>query len=75
MDFPFIFGLITAVGTAILTVAGVWRLLTGPLTKAIQGIEMVVQKLDARLTAHEATHDSDVKDIWMFLAQRKDEKT
>lgn len=72
--FYIIAGGVTAVGTAILTVAGVWRLLTGPLTRAIEGIETVVNRLEARLSAHEQTHDADVKEIWKHLAQHRENR-
>lgn len=73
---PFIMvaGAITAIGTAVLTVAGVWKLLTGPLVRATQGIEAVVNRLEARLSAHETVHDQDVKDIWKHLAQRREKE-
>lgn len=71
MEVLVIAGVITGVGTAIMTIAGVWKLLTGPLTRAITGIEDVVRRLEERLSIHEQTHDADVKEIWKHLAQRK----
>lgn len=71
MDPLYIGGVITALGTALLTIAGVWKLLTGPLTRAISSIEEVVTRLEARLSDHERSTEADVKEIWKHLATRK----
>ncbi len=71
MDPLFIFGTVTAVGTAILTVASVWRLLTQPISLAVNSIKESVQRLEARVESNEAKRESDIKDVWRFLAERE----
>lgn len=66
-----IFGLVTAAGTAILTVTAVWKLLMGPLNAAIQSIKESVMRLESRVESNEAKRESDIKDIWKFLAEKE----
>lgn len=68
-----IFGLVTAIGTAILTVASVWRLLMAPMAGAIKRIEESVTRLEIRVESGEARRESDVKEIWKHLALRNHE--
>jgi len=65
------FGILTAVGTAILTVTAVAKLLVSPLTSAIGRLETAVQNLDARHEASDAEHQKDIKDVWRHLAEKK----
>lgn len=58
-------GIITALGTAALTVASVWKLLTAPITKALS-------RLEGKVDAIESRHQSDIKDIWKHLAERSE---
>lgn len=74
MEVLAIFGAVTAIGTAILTVASVWKLLMQPMSSAIQAIRDSVQRLEARVESNEAKRESDIKDIWRFLAERENEK-
>lgn len=71
MNAMLIFGLVTAGGTAILTVSAVWKLLMGPLNNAIQAIKESVLRLESRIDATEAKTSDDIKDIWKYLAERK----
>lgn len=68
------FGIVTAVCTAVLTVASVWKLLMSPLQAAINKIQESVLRLEARIDAGDAKRESDVKDIWKYLAERASEK-
>lgn len=68
------FGFITAAGTAILTVTSVWKLLMAPLQAAITKIQESVLRLEARIDAGDAKRESDVKDLWKFLAEREADK-
>lgn len=65
-----LFGLVTAAGTAILTVSAVWKLLMGPLNSAIQSIKESVLRLEGRIETAEAKTANDVKEIWKYLAER-----
>lgn len=66
------FGLITAAGTAFLTVTTVWKVLMSPLATAINKIQESVLRLEARIDAGDAKRESDIKDIWKYLAERRD---
>lgn len=70
MEVLLISGAVTAIGTAILTVFGVWKALTEPLTKAVADIKDSVLRLEARVESNEARRESDIKDIWKYLAER-----
>lgn len=65
------FSAVTAVGTATLTVAAVWKLLMSPIYNAITAIRDSVGRLESRIEAGEAQRESDIKEIWKFLAQRE----
>jgi len=67
------FGFITAAGTAILTVTSVWKLLMAPLQSAILKIQESVLRLEARIDAGDAKRESDIKDIWKYLATKERE--
>lgn len=67
----FIFGAVTAGGTAFLTVATVWKVLMSPLSTAINKIQESVLRLEARIDAGDAKRESDIKDLWKYLAERK----
>lgn len=71
MQVLLIFGAVTSIGTAVLTVAGVWKLLMGPLNGAIHRIEGAVSRLENRVEQGEAKRESDIKDLWKHLAERK----
>lgn len=68
------FGFVTAAGTAVLTVTSVWKLLMAPLQGAILKIQESVLRLEARIDAGDAKRESDIKDIWKYLATRKGEE-
>lgn len=68
-----LFGIITAAGTAILTVASVWKLLMSPLSTAINKIQESILRLEARIDAGDAKRESDIKDVWRYLAERNRE--
>lgn len=63
-------GVLTAVGTAVLTVASVWKLLMSPISASIRKIEESVNRLESRIEAGEAKRESDIKDVWKYLAER-----
>ena len=65
-----VFGVVTAAGTAILTVTTVWKLLMGPLNNAIQSIKESVLRLEGRIEMAETKTANDVKEIWKYLAER-----
>lgn len=73
MEVLALFGAATAVCTAILTVAAVWKLLMSPLSSAIDAIRESVLRLEARIEAGEAKRESDIKDLWKYLATRRDD--
>ena len=64
-------GFITAMGTAILTVAAVWKLLQGPVISAMQKIESTMQRLEQKVDSMDQRHQNDIKLIWQHLAERK----
>lgn len=68
-----LFGIITAAGTAILTVVSVWKLLMSPLSTAINKIQESILRLEARIDAGDAKRESDIKDVWRYLAERNRE--
>lgn len=68
-----LFGVVTAAGTAILTVTSVWKLLMAPLQSAILKIQESVLRLEARIDAGDAKRESDIKDIWKYLATKERE--
>ena len=70
MDALLWFGITTAAGTAVLTVAAVWKLLMGPLNAAIQSIKDSVVRLESRIESNDTKHESDIKDLWKYLAER-----
>lgn len=67
----FIFGTLTAGGTAILTAVSVWKLLMSPLATAITKIQESITRLEARIDAGDAKRESDIKDLWKHLAERQ----
>lgn len=71
MDVLFVFGAVTAIGTAILTVGSVWKLLMQPMSSAIESIKESVLRLESRVESNEAKRESDIKDLWKFLAERE----
>lgn len=64
-----LFGSVTAVGTAILTVGAVWQVLTKGLREDMQNLVGSVTRLEARIEASEARREADIKDVWKHLAQ------
>lgn len=68
-----IFGVVTAAGTAMLTVTSVWKLLMTPLQSAILKIQESVLRLEARIDAGDAKRESDIKDLWKYLATKERE--
>jgi hypothetical protein len=71
MELLIVAGVLTAVGTAVLTVASVWKLLMSPISTAIRKIEESVNRLESRIEAGEAKRESDIKDVWKYLAERQ----
>ena len=71
MEVLIVAGVLTAVGTAVLTVASVWKLLMSPISNAIRKIEESVNRLESRIEAGEAKRESDIKDVWKYLAERR----
>lgn len=69
-----IFAFVTAAGTAMLTVTAVWKLLMSPIATAIAKIQESVLRLEGRIDAGDAKRESDVKDLWKYLAERASEK-
>lgn len=65
-----VFAGITSIATAILTVAAVWKLLLAPLSTAIGKIQESILRLEARIDAGDAKRESDIKDVWKYLAER-----
>ena len=70
MELLVISGILTAVGTAVLTVASVWKLLMSPISNAIRKIEESVNRLESRIEQGEVRRESDIKDVWKYLAER-----
>ena len=63
---------VTIVGTAVLTVGAVIKLAVGPMNDALRGIKESVDRLEIRVEQGEAKRESDVKEIWKHLAQRRE---
>lgn len=70
MEVLLIFGVVTALGTAVLTVAAVWKLLMGPVSSAIARIEASVTRLESRIESSDTKREADIKDVWKYLAER-----
>lgn len=73
MEVLVIAGVLTAIGTAVLTVASVWKLLMAPISNAIRKIEESVTRLESRIEQGEVRRESDIKDVWKYLAERASE--
>lgn len=72
MNALFIFGAITAIGTAILTTAAVAKLLVSPITTAITDLKDAVGVLGQRLEESDTEHHKDIKELWRYLAGRSE---
>ena len=66
-----IFAVVTSIGTAILTVAGVAKLLLAPLTSALRRLEEAIDKLGSEIDAADIERQNDVKAIWKYLAEHR----
>jgi hypothetical protein len=55
-------------------VTAVWKLLMNPIATAIAKIQESVLRLEGRIDAGDAKRESDVKDLWKYLAERASEK-
>lgn len=64
-------GFITAIGTAVLTVTAVWKLLQGPILKAINDVGDGLDRLEVKVEAMDSRHQNDIKALWRHLAERK----